>query len=608
MKTHLIAIAIGPVQEFIAASRKTRDLWFGSHMLSEVAREAAKELETHAWLIFPDLDSLTGGLPAPNKLLAILKERKVPETVVDEVRKKAEQTLARYWDSVLHEHRNYIEADLANEQIAHFLEFYAAWVPVAHDPGDPAATAAAYAAARTSVEQLLAGRKAVRDFERAPTSTARARSALDASRDSVVRPEATAVERGRMKLKGREELDAISLIKRTKGRDSDGNERFVSTARVAIDPFIRRLADAGDSRLGDLNTLAAGKRDHAIGAERFDVRGGLAHYASFPFDTQLFYDPKTSDEDVANQDKANRFFRLVNDAKRDLPGIVEIPSYFAVVQADGDRMGKLIGALGESTHHQRFSYHSSTFSGAVKTLAAQQQGALIYSGGDDVLAFLPLDRALAFAEAIRTAFNDTMIALRDDPKLNGAALPPLPTLSVGVAIGHYAEHLQRLLDWARSTEAEAKKHGRNALAVSFYPRGAGEASATAVHSWDLNPVGAIWTRWIDWHRKEVLSEGAGYELRDLAKRFEGIDRKIASEMLVKEMGRILLRKRGERGSRALTPEELRRLNERSVSSVEQLRRLSDELIISREIAKAIDTASGPLPATANRAMENGEEA
>ena len=38
---HLLQIAIGPVQEFIAAARRTRDLWFGSYLLSEISKAAA---------------------------------------------------------------------------------------------------------------------------------------------------------------------------------------------------------------------------------------------------------------------------------------------------------------------------------------------------------------------------------------------------------------------------------------------------------------------------------------------------------------------------------------------------------------------------------------
>ena len=41
---YLLALSLGPVQEFIAAARKTRDLWFGSELLSGAARAAALSL------------------------------------------------------------------------------------------------------------------------------------------------------------------------------------------------------------------------------------------------------------------------------------------------------------------------------------------------------------------------------------------------------------------------------------------------------------------------------------------------------------------------------------------------------------------------------------
>ncbi|MCC6552844.1 MAG: hypothetical protein IT372_07450, partial [Polyangiaceae bacterium] len=44
MSAHLLIVTLGPVQEFIAQARRTRDLWFGSHLLSEISRAAAAEL------------------------------------------------------------------------------------------------------------------------------------------------------------------------------------------------------------------------------------------------------------------------------------------------------------------------------------------------------------------------------------------------------------------------------------------------------------------------------------------------------------------------------------------------------------------------------------
>ncbi len=39
---------------------------------------------------------------------------------------------------------------------------------------------------------------------------------------------------------------------------------------------------------------------------------------------------------------------------------------------------------------------------------AEHHGALVYSGGDDVLAFLPLDTALDCAGALRASFADDL--------------------------------------------------------------------------------------------------------------------------------------------------------------------------------------------------------
>lgn len=56
MKKYLLAIGIGPVQEFIASARRSRDLWFGSWLLSEISKAAAKKIADECGrdnLIFP---------------------------------------------------------------------------------------------------------------------------------------------------------------------------------------------------------------------------------------------------------------------------------------------------------------------------------------------------------------------------------------------------------------------------------------------------------------------------------------------------------------------------------------------------------------------------
>src|SRR4051812_16473962 len=66
---NLMIFWIGPVQDFIATARRSRDLWYGSWMLSELSRAAAKEVvRLSGSLIFPADTQRT--ISIPNKILA----------------------------------------------------------------------------------------------------------------------------------------------------------------------------------------------------------------------------------------------------------------------------------------------------------------------------------------------------------------------------------------------------------------------------------------------------------------------------------------------------------------------------------------------------------
>ena len=54
MNEYVLIISIGPVQGFIAAARRSRDLWSGSWLLSEMAKACAYSLHKRkVELIFP---------------------------------------------------------------------------------------------------------------------------------------------------------------------------------------------------------------------------------------------------------------------------------------------------------------------------------------------------------------------------------------------------------------------------------------------------------------------------------------------------------------------------------------------------------------------------
>src|SRR5229473_376693 len=79
---YLFLVSIGPVQAFIASARRTRDLKFGSELLSELSKAAAKkiaEANPLNTLIFPALADLTSLNPntnfnVANKIVALIQE------------------------------------------------------------------------------------------------------------------------------------------------------------------------------------------------------------------------------------------------------------------------------------------------------------------------------------------------------------------------------------------------------------------------------------------------------------------------------------------------------------------------------------------------------
>lgn len=231
--TYLLSISIGPVQEFIAAARKTADLYAGSALLSEVVREAVRAIEAEggAEFIFPAATRSDGA----NKILVRVQED--PAGHASAAKSAAAALLKAEFERVTKKLAPDIVSSRAEVQLEHFLEFYAAWV---EETGD-------YAADRKKVEQLLAGRKALRNFGRfSQEDEGVPKSPLDPAFACVFR-----LDRGRkipaalqdkLSLKGTEYLDAISLLKREWGRGARQVPSTHELAHWAVSPGETRPA------------------------------------------------------------------------------------------------------------------------------------------------------------------------------------------------------------------------------------------------------------------------------------------------------------------------------------------------------------------------------
>lgn len=505
MSKYLLSISIGPVQDFIAASRRTADLKAGSDLLVEIAKKVALNLKkSGATLIFP-ANSQTE--PA-NKLLCVVEG--VPKVVADNARQVAKCYLKAQWtdafEGLRSDLRGLIDKDIAEDQIENFLEFYAAWVPYNGD----------YTNARKAVERLLAGRKALREFQQPKSKANIPKSPLDPSRDSVVAvgdgfKVNPLFNDGPLRLKTRETLDAISLMKRLKGYKSTNH--VPSTSEMGV-RCVERIAQASAPEpLEALQDIA-------------NPLGSAVHWSDFMFEGRI--------QDVLDMHpNAKLDVSAIKGHRRRILDATEVNdekiAYFAILIADGDRMGKLLNDLESKDQHREFSRKIGEFSRSVPDIVRKYHGYPVYNGGDDVLAFLPVNGAIACAKKLSKTFAEKV------GELNVSA-----TLSAGIAIVHHMDNLQSSLEWARNAEKEAKKE-RDSLAVALHTRG-GEAMSVSTKWADLK----IWNTWITAFRtnEKGLSRGFPYELRNLAREASNTALYNNATFLRSESERIIKRKQG----------------------------------------------------------------
>jgi CRISPR-associated protein Cmr2 len=227
-------------------------------------------------------------------------------------------------------------------------------------------------------------------------------------------------------------------------------QRLLAVASQDAEAYADAVAKASNHSLtGGVSSLV----NHASGgAQRFLRLDANWFQRSFVASSKL---APLSDEGV----RASVLARLDSlTAVRDGAGPLGSPAvYFALLLADGDRLGQMVASLGSDV----VSSALAKFTRAVPDIVKGRHGVTVYAGGDDVLALLPLEGALDCAREMERAYRQSFGSAR-------------ATLSAAVVFAHARDPLNRILAEAhRLLDEVAKEENRRAsLAVGVYRGGA----------------------------------------------------------------------------------------------------------------------------------------
>jgi len=523
--------------------------------LSKAAARKIGELSPAGKLIFPypskpEALQPASGFNAPNKIVAIIDGD--PKGVGDKIREAVKARLGELWADARKHVAGGIDDALAQKQVDDLLEFY--WVSVQYEEGKDS-----YPKARDSAEAMFAARKVTRDFSQA-TGSSVPKSSLDGARESVIPKQEYPERKDTEDVKSKkaenlykhyharrgEQLSGVDLLKRL--GDPEKAPKFKSTSDMAAIPFIARIEN-GQKLLDAIKALLPDERDRLDDADE-----GLVFEHRFE---DAFPSQQLTNE---IREKYKRLFD-----KLPLPN-----PYYALLAADGDSMGVVIDAQTDPQKHRDLSQALSDFASQVPGFVNTCDGVLIYAGGDDVLAYLPLHKVLGFAGQIEETFKQKMQSFK--AKDGGS-----PTLSVGIAVTHHLEPLADALELARKAEKEAKSApGKNGLAIIVSKRGGADRPIVGKFNLLYERLDAL----MKLFREDSISGGAAYELQELHRTLSKTN--IPVEGKTGEAIRIIARKRESGGERAIQP-EVKEAFERWIKSVE-LDELAREMIVAKMLA------------------------
>jgi CRISPR-associated protein Cmr2 len=497
MKTHLY-FTFGPVQTFVAQARRTRDLYAGSFLLSHLSLAAMAKAEatgeaTERKVILPDYSALeklmerkTEHAIAPNRFIAKFAD----DATAAEAGRQAGKALEDKWKRIAENIWTCFLAPVAaqgndtraiwDRQVSNFWEI--AWAVGSKAETDLLDRRKNWHTPRTTTRTTTEGGDHCTLMGQWQELSGFIRQKGDTRQDAFWEAVRNQRNVNELDLETDERLCAIAFVKRffplvsekTIGVKLD-MQNWPSTVSIAAVPWMRKIAKIGEvkPKVHDDAKAYAEEVRHEPGAILRSARR-LAALRSFPpaiADFALLSGNFLNHTALKNERgtplndndprrrlllmKALRVFEE-KEASDDHAG-----NFYALLLMDGDSMGRIIREKGAEKVTSALTCFASNVPQLIEN--DRHSGVCIYAGGDDLLAMLPLDCALAAVAAIHDNYRQAF-------SLAGIENA---TISAGLVFAHYHCAFSRVLKYAHDLLHDVAKDGagRDALAIGVLKPG-----------------------------------------------------------------------------------------------------------------------------------------
>lgn len=467
--SYYLHFTFGPVQSFVAQARRTRDLYAGSLLLSHLALVAMQGLpDPDNQVVLPNFKELreiatkSEHASAPNRFKAEFVSKEAAIEAAHQAQAALQEAWLRIagavWEKFLKDPaaKGQDTEAIWKRQVENFWQI--AWIVTEGDESDALDRRKNWQTYWPPEEPgdhcvLMGQWQELSGYLRA-----KEREKQDAFWKEVrEKVEDLDLEQG-------ERLCAIAFIKRffpLVAKKAIGRELnaygWPSTVTIAALPWLRKVAEtpaAHDAAHRYLQLVRSQPGALVTRVERIKLLhkfpeniGDFARLSgNFLNRTTLANEDSTSLKEGTDRRSLLSSLDALEKVSQDRPG-----NFYALLLMDGDSMGALIRTHGA----EQITKGLTQFAGNIPSEIYHHDGVTIYAGGDDLLALLPLDRALEAAIAARKLYQESF-----DEKVKA-------TLSGTIVFAHYRCTFSHVLTLAHKLLDEVAKDltGRDALAI-----------------------------------------------------------------------------------------------------------------------------------------------